>query len=551
MSALFAHGHGRPRWVWAIGALLFMHMILALPAQPGSVTWTAFGQFPLELAIMILILFLVPSRLAGAKAIRVLASSALCLFALLKIADLAMYAILERPFNLAYDAVLVHAGWMLLVGTSGILAASLCLVAGLIALALMLWLAWWAVGTISALRPQTGRWFVCSLILLATGVLVSTGHMPAASSKLARKHVSAVLTARAEIALLRQEAARDDALSIEGAALGALKGNDIFFIFVESYGRSTLDNPLYAATTRSALHSVQTDLAANGLKVRSAWLTSPTVGGQSWLAHASLLSGLWIDSQGRYRALLGSRRSPLTRIASQNGWRSIAVMPAITRAWPEASYFGYDRVLAAADLGYAGRPFNWVTMPDQYTLSAFERLELDEPERGPVFAELALISSHAPWTPIPKLVPWQAIGEGTIFDRQALSGETPQAIWKDHARVRDQFRQSIEYVLRTVGSFAVRRADRPPLIVVLGDHQPAGFVSGDPTNRDVPIHLIGEDGVLSLFKTWNWTAGAIPAPDAPVWRMNFFRERFLDATSVPSPEPGPNDEHTAPLPQSG
>ena len=48
--------------------------------------------------------------------------------------------------------------------------------------------------------------------------------------------------------------------------------------------------------------------------------------------------------------------------------------PAITMDWPEASYYGYDEVFASNDLGYRGKPFNWITMPDQYTLSAFDRL---------------------------------------------------------------------------------------------------------------------------------------------------------------------------------
>ena len=60
------------------------------------------------------------------------------------------------------------------------------------------------------------------------------------------------------------------------------------------------------------------------------------VGGQSWLAHASLLSGLRIDNQGRYRALLASPRRTLLHLAQAAGWRTAAVMPAITLAWPEA-----------------------------------------------------------------------------------------------------------------------------------------------------------------------------------------------------------------------
>ena len=80
------------------------------------------------------------------------------------------------------------------------------------------------------------------------------------------------------------------------------------------------------------------------------------VGGQSWLAHASVLSGLWIDGEGRYRALArqpAAVAAPRSRSAA--GWRTAAVMPAITRAWPEAAWFGYDRVLAAGDLGYRGQ----------------------------------------------------------------------------------------------------------------------------------------------------------------------------------------------------
>ena len=153
-------------------------------------------------------------------------------------------------------------------------------------------------------------------------------------------------------------------------------------------------------------------------------------------------------------------------------------MPAITLAWPEADAFGYDTVLAAADLGYRGPPFNWVTMPDQFTLAALERALLGPEPRAPVFAEVALISSHAPWTPIPPLLPWEALGDGRVFAPHADAGDPPEVVWRDLERVRDQFRQALDYTLRAVGGFAERRAGHPPLIVVLGDHQPVPFVSG-------------------------------------------------------------------------
>jgi hypothetical protein len=65
--------------------------------------------------------------------------------------------------------------------------------------------------------------------------------------------------------------------------------------------------------------------------------------------------------------------------------------------------------------------------------------------------------------------------------------------------------------------------------VVLGDHQPAAFVSGDPEGRDVPVHVIGAPEVVAHLDGWGWTPGLLPAADAPVWRMDAFRDRFLAA----------------------
>ena len=49
-----------------------------------------------------------------------------------------------------------------------------------------------------------------------------------------------------------------------------------------------------------------------------------------------------------------------------------------------------------------GPQFSYATMPDQYTLSAFQRLELAQPDRPPVMAEIDLVSSHTPWAPLPQ-----------------------------------------------------------------------------------------------------------------------------------------------------
>ena len=160
---------------------------------------------------------------------------------------------------------------------------------------------------------------------------------------------------------------------------------DVLIVFVESYGRTSLDTPLYAETHRTTLTEAEARLGALGLEMRSGLLSAPTRGGQSWLSHATFANGLWIADQTSYAAALASNRRGLFHIASDAGFRTAAVMPQITLDWPESARMGFETVLAAPDLGYAGLPFNWVTMPDQFTFAALDRLLRDGRDERPLF----------------------------------------------------------------------------------------------------------------------------------------------------------------------
>jgi hypothetical protein len=46
----------------------------------------------------------------------------------------------------------------------------------------------------------------------------------------------------------------------------------------------------------------------------------------------------------------------------------------------------------------------------------------------------------------------------------------------------------------------------------------------------VPISVIAHDRrVLDRISSWGWDPGLRPGTDAPVWRMDSFRDRFLTA----------------------
>jgi hypothetical protein len=55
-------------------------------------------------------------------------------------------------------------------------------------------------------------------------------------------------------------------------------------------------------------------------------------------------------------------------------------------------------------------------------------------------------------------------------------------------------------------------------------------VSGTTAGHDVPISVIAHDpAVLRRIQDWRWSPGLRPLPEAPVWPMDHFRDRFLDA----------------------
>ncbi|MCJ8520075.1 hypothetical protein ABID21_003073 [Pseudorhizobium tarimense] len=518
-----------------VTALLIAWIVLTLPSNPASLSSIAELQFPLELLLLAFGAVLLPG----------LAFSAFCIFAMLliaivlflKLADIGTGAAFQRPFNPYLDIKIIVDGWNLLSGSVGRGEAAVWIGLAVLLLVAICLLFFWSLGDFRRIRGRARTVSAASAaILFAAGciaLLSSSSAASALSLNLApylNNRITMIRKSVQDLSAFEEELASDPISDIPPATLfSSLRNTDVIVIFVESYGRTALEDGRYAPTVAARLREFEAELRGVGLEARSGWLTSPTVGGLSWLAHGALLSGLWTDSQARYDRMIASDRKTLNALFRSAGWRTTAIMPAITMAWPESGYFGYDSIRDSASLGYEGRPFNWVTMPDQYTLSAFERLERETSE-APLMAEIALISSHAPWTPIPTLVEWDRIGDGHIFDDQATSGDPPSVLWSDPERIRRQYLASIDYVLQTLGSY-IRHYGDDKLFIIVGDHQPASVITGDDASRDVPVHIMGTSDSLEQIGGWGWSAGMHPAPQLPAVRMDLFRERFVRAYS--------------------
>src|SRR5207248_10551575 len=142
------------------------------------------------------------------------------------------------------------------------------------------------------------------------------------------------------------------------------------------------------------------------------------------------------------------------------------------------TFYHYDQIYGDGNVGYKGPSFSYASMPDQYTLAAFQRLELDRANRSPVMAEIDLVSSHTPWTPLPRMVDWNKVGDGSVFDGMPAQGQSAAAVWRDPNQVRTAYGQSIQYSLTALITFVQTFHDNNLVLVLLGDHQPATVVSG-------------------------------------------------------------------------
>ena len=520
-------------------ALLLVNVLLLAPE------WLLTGGLgphwiALEACLVIGLFALLPRRRWSAP-LAASTSLALVLLSLLAFGDVVTRQSLARPLNLYLDLHLLSAVYNLLTGTLGSAVATLTMLGLVLGPVLLTWL------LASLLIPVEAQ--ARGLGARAAGVMLIAVFSVGLTGDRERMALPAVQIASDQTRHFFRMMHERERFAAELAAapatyaglpglLGQLQDRDVLLGFIESYGVSAVSDPRYAPIIRARLDDLAGRMADAGLHLATGMLVAPIQGGQSWLAHGSLLSGVWLENQLRYDLLLASGRETLIDDFRAAGHRSVALMPGITLAWPEGDRLGYDQILAHRDIEYAGPPLNWVTMPDQFTWSFLEQTirATDNADARPWFAELSLVSSHAPWTPIlPVLDDWDGIGDGSVFAPWEHAGERPEDLWRDRDRTREHYALSVDYALNAMIGYAERYVDDRTLFIVLGDHQPAPLITGDAASRAVPVHVIsGDRALVRPFLDWGFETGALPDLDRPAPRMDAFRDWFVRAFSDPA-----------------
>jgi len=319
-------------------------------------------------------------------------------------------------------------------------------------------------------------------VLALVGLCCALAAIPAAGgegyvpARIAREVSAQTDLAWRSLALLRGSEPIE-ALAPQASDLGKLRHRDLYLILLDSYSVEMLDD----ARVTAALTALETTADEAGYYVLSSRLAESGAP----LAEASLESALRLDPL-RYRALLASSRRTLADYLAAAGYRTVDVAPGTRRTGLEERSWGFERVIAAADLGYAGDG----GIPDRWTLDrVLERI--DAKPHPPAFVRVELGSGRAPAA---------ASAETVASGIEALAG------FLSHLKGQ-------------------------PLVIVVGNRVPG-------VQAEVPVYVLSRDEDLVLpFATLGYSAGVRPPSGAAKGVESFlpdFLRLFASGTSVAS-----------------
>jgi phosphatidylglycerophosphate synthase len=519
--------------------------VLVAPDRLSQLTPAAFARIPVEGLVLVAIALALPTWPR-----RIVAGVAGILFALLtlvKILNMAFYEEIGKAFNPVFGWFDIGPAIGVVRDTIGPTRTNIALAALWLALVLLVGAITAATirittvaarhrrGTIRGLAPLAAVWALCaglSLQLVPGSPVASTS-----AARLVVAQVRATQTALRDERLFERALHRSDPEASVPASdlLTGLRGKDVIIAFVESYGQVAVQGASFSPRVDASLHQATASLGRAGWSTRSAWLTSPGFGGVSQLAHSTLQSGLWVNTEQRYAELVASRRFTLSDAFDKAGWRTVSDSPENDPVWPPGtSFYHFDKLYNRFNVGYHGPAFSYASMPDQYTLAELQRNELG-PGHKPVMAEIDLVSSHYPWAPLPTMVPWNKIGNGSIFDPMPAHGETPLSILGSASKEHQAFGKSIQYSMRALTSWVTELHDPNLVLILLGDEQPAGPITRPGASHKVVASIIARDpSVFRQIAPWRWQDGLLPGPSAPLEPMDAFRNQFLGAFSTAS-----------------
>jgi hypothetical protein len=509
-----------------VAALVFLNALLSLEIPSMAPGWMSLFRVSSDFLLLFLGMCLLARDGTRFRPMLYAAlSTAVMALRCFESADRLVPMVFNRTFNLLLDSRrlpdFVFLFWQ--TRPAGLFLVSLA--GGLAAAAGLAWIVWWALRTLHhglAQRSPSRRNIRLLGAALAAGMLIvgAAGTLPAFFGQPALPRVVEEIRFILDLKAISERhqavfaGARERALHTF-SGLEKLAGTSVFLIVVESYGMGAFSDPRHAAAVLPAARAAEAELRSAGFETASAYLTAPTFGGGSWLSHATLASGVRIDTQIEHDLLLASDLVPLAVYFNRAGYRTARAMPGTLWPWPEGAFYRYRESYHAPDFGYRGPAFGFAPMPDQFVLDWVARRVIRWNGSEPLFVEVVLTGSHAAFdTQAPCLDDWDRIGDGSVF--QTLPPVRFPVSWTELSQASEAYSAAIVYEITIIKEFIRRFLDGTELAIIVGDHQPAVELIGADQPWSVPVHVVSRNAdFIREFTRRGYTPGMVPDQPLP------------------------------------
>lgn len=516
----------------ALNAALTFYDLWPTPA----VRWQ--GEVSVELAAALLVLAALGRRPSGVPRAAVRGLAALWVAMTIgRYVHVMVLSLFGRPINIYWDAQHLSAVAAMMTDAKPVLLLAGIALAVALVLAALYRLMRWAFTHVAEAAASPAERRVLTVLAVAVVALYGVQRSGAFDENThpVSEPVTAVYARQGGI-FVQQVMARGGGGALPRPSLDAdvsgLGGADVLLVFMESYGAVTYDRAAFATALRASRDRFESDARASGRDVVSAFVTSPTFGGSSWLAHVSLMSGVEVRNEETNAVLMSQRdRDTIVSTFSRAGYHPIALMPGLSSEWPEGAFYRFDRIYGELSLQYEGPLFGWWAIPDQYAIGSIDRVDPRPSPDRPRFVFFPTTSTHAPFGPTAPFQPdWARLLSKQPYDEDDVNRAFErEPEWFD---LGPSYVNAVSYGLASFGGYLRHQAQREMVMVLIGDHQPAAAVAGENASWDVPVHIVtNRPEVLRRLVASGFTPGMNP-PRQSLGPMHTLTRTLLDAFSA-------------------
>ena len=303
---------------------------------------------------------------------------------------------------------------------------------------------------------------------------------------------------------------------------------DIYLFVIESYGHTIFTNSDHYRRLAGTYRNAERLLSGAGFGIYTTVYDSTTFGGTSWLADTSLVTGIEIDTQAKYKTVLEEGTRNLLHILDDEGYTTVFSSPSTKEMLDSHKrFYSFSRFVLSGDFGYQGPYFVFGDMPDQFQINHIQKNILPE-IKSPRFVQFMLVSSHVPWNYIPPFIEdWSRIDDGSLYYDRSRNTYYDNS-WAVGSELFEGYAHSIRYVLEVLTDYCVTYRTGDELIILVGDHQPKFPISEEDAGFGVPLHIISRNrDFLKNFTRFGYVPGFIPPEGEGFYGLESFLGHFL------------------------